>query len=236
MCKRRQCVLPKESHCFSFRRHTNVLRQKVDDATVKMRMLLDGILNRSDEPRTRVSRNSTISVADSDTLLEGLRKLFNASADDEQIRLLTVAPSTWGRHKVENFFDCTEYQARLALEVRQTAGILAYPISCRGNESIDHNTIDQVLDYYRRDGISRPSPNKKDVVLINGVPVGKRFMQMTISQAFESFRMENPSVKIGRSKFFDLRPKNVKPESPHDVCVCIYHENLALLLKVRDSD
>ena len=229
-------MLPKESHCFSCRRHTNVLRQKVDHATVKMRMLRDSILNRSNESRTRMSRNSTISVADSDTLLEGLRKLFNASSDDEQMRLLTVAPSSWGRNKVENFLDCTEYQARLALELRQAAGIFAYPISCRGNESTDHNTIDQVLDYYRRDGISRPSAKQKDVVLINGVPVGKRFMEMTISQAFESFRIENPTVKIGRSKFFGLRPKNVKPESPHDVCVCIYHENLALLLKVRDSN
>jgi hypothetical protein len=89
------------------------------------------------------------------------------------------------------------------------------------------------LNYYRRDGISRPSPNRKDVVLINGTSVSKRFMEMTISQAFRFFSMDHPSLKIKKSKFSSLRPKDVKPESPHDVCLCIYHENMSLLLKVR---
>ena len=199
-----------------------------------MRFLGDSILNTSLD-HTRPETNQ-LAVSDADTLIEGLRKLFDSSSDDEQIRLLTVAPSDWGRNRIINFFHCSERQARMALELRQTAGVLAYPISSRGNEPIGHDVINQVLEYYRRDGISRPSARKKYVVLINGNPVGKRFMEMTIDQAFASFCVENSSVKIGRSKFFELRPKDVKPESPHDVCVCIYHENLSLLLKVSASN
>ena len=57
-------------------------------------------------------------------------------------------------------------------------------------------------------------------------------MQRTIAEAFHLFSVENPSLKIGKSKFYELRPKDVKLESPQDVCLCIYHEIMSLLLKV----
>ena len=174
-----------------------------------------------------------LSVDDSHALLNGLRTLFDQSSESEKTRLLTIAPIEWGRRKIATFFNCTEHQARAALELRDTEGILAFPTSWRGNEYIGRQTIEKVLEYYRRDGVSRPSPNKKDIVLINGAPVGKRVLEMTISQAFYTFSIENPTMKIGKSKFFALRPKEVKPESPHDVCVCIQHENMSLLINVR---
>jgi hypothetical protein len=227
MEKRAPLLLP-------FRRHTNILREKIEQAILKMRMVCDAIVNTEVTPKPK--KIAALSVDESNALAEGLQKLFNESTADEQIRLLTVAPTNWGRSKVVGFSGCSTYQARTALEMRQTVGVLAYPTTSRGNESLDDGTIEKVLDYYRRDGVSRPSANAKDALLINGSHVVKRFMEMTISQAFESFRTEFPSVKIGRSKFFSLRPKEVKPESPHDVCVCIYHENIALLLKVSESN
>ncbi len=61
-------------------------------------------------------------------------------------------------------------------EVDDETGNSFFPKSLRGNEPTDHDTIDAVLSHYHRDGISRPSPNGKDVILINGISVGKRFM------------------------------------------------------------
>ncbi|CAF1514861.1 unnamed protein product [Adineta ricciae] len=171
-----------------------LLRAKIDDVYHKMKKLYDRIINQC------------------------IQTLFEESSNSEQIRILTIAPASWGRNKIVDFFNCTEHQARASIELRQTNGILAFPTFLRGNEPTDLVTIDKILSYYRRDGISRPSPNRKDVVLINGTYVGKRFI-------------ENPSIDIGKSKFFSLRPKDVKPESPHEVCLCIYHENMALLLK-----
>ena len=197
-----------------------------------MRDMCDCVTHR----RTELVRSDStkLSSDDSHTLLKGLRTLFDQSSDSEQTRLLTVAPMEWGRNKIMNFFNCTQHQARAALQLRETEGILAFPRLFRGNESMDRQTVDKVLQYYRRDGVSRPSPNKKDVILINGASVGKRFMEMTISQAYYSFSTENPTLKIGKSKFFALRPREVKPECPHDVCVCIYHENMSLLINVRE--
>jgi hypothetical protein len=164
------------------------------------------------------SNRVKLSVTDCDDLIEGTQTLLEHNSNNEQIRLLTIAPIAWDHNKMVNFFHFTEYQARAAIELRQTDGILAFPASLGGNDPKDRDTINIVLDYYRRDGISRPSPNRKDAVLINGVSVGKRFMEMTISQAFHSFSIENPSLKIRKSKFFALRLKDVKPEPPHDVC------------------
>ena len=46
------------------------------------------------------------------------------------------------------------------------------------------------------------------------------------------FTEVNPNIKIGLSKFCELRPRRVKlfDNVPHNVCVCSYHENVRLLL------
>ncbi|CAF3238723.1 unnamed protein product, partial [Rotaria sp. Silwood2] len=77
--------------------------------------------------------------------------MFKRSTDSEKLRVLTVAPVSWGRNTIVNFFDCAEHQARAAIELRLTDGILAFPTSCRGNQPIDPDTTEQVLNYYRRD-------------------------------------------------------------------------------------
>ena len=56
----------------------------------------------------------------------------------------------------------------MATDLPLTNGILAFPTSLRGNQSIGSDFIQQVINYYRSDNISRPSPNRRDVVLING--------------------------------------------------------------------
>ncbi|CAF4169565.1 unnamed protein product [Rotaria socialis] len=68
-----------------------------------------------------------------------------------------------------NQWKCTEHQARAAIELRLIDGILAFPTSFRGNQSIDRDKIEKIFNFYCHDGISRPSPNRKDVVSINGV-------------------------------------------------------------------
>ena len=54
------------------------------------------------------------------------------------------------------------------------------------------------------------------------------------------FIQENPDIKLSLSSFQDVRPSNVwhetiayssKSRIPHNVCVCIYHDNVISLLK-----
>ncbi|CAF1258148.1 unnamed protein product [Didymodactylos carnosus] len=58
-----------------------------------------------------------------------------------------------------------------------------------------------------------------------------RFLTCTVGEAYEKFRQDYPGFEIRRSKFNSLRPKYAKKTSTHEVCVCIYHENISLLME-----
>lgn len=63
--------------------------------------------------------------------------------------------------------------------------------------------------------------------------VQKRLMLYTVNEAYKLFKTQNPSSKIGLTKFMELRPKNcVLPggAGTHNVCVCTYHENVKLMI------
>ena len=58
----------------------------------------------------------------------------------------------------------------------------------------------------------------------------------TLKEAHQLYmkEVEDDSEKVGLSKFCELRPQNIKTfdKMPHNVCVCVYHENVRLLLMV----
>jgi MarR-like DNA-binding transcriptional regulator SgrR of sgrS sRNA len=55
-------------------------------------------------------------------------------------------------------------------------------------------------------------------------------MLMTLYEAYQQFLQNEPSMRVGKSKFCSLRPKWVKTITPHDGCACVYHENPTLLI------
>ena len=54
----------------------------------------------------------SLNLTEKDELISGLRQLYDSSGKAEQVRLLTIAPSNWGRYKVQRFFNSPERQAR----------------------------------------------------------------------------------------------------------------------------
>lgn len=93
--------------------------------------------------------------------------------------------------------------------------------------------IDKIFKFYCEDGISRVSSNSKDTMKINGQTVSVRFMEMNILDAYRVFNERFPG-SVSRSVFYVLRPREVKIKTPHETCMCIIHENMDLLVKVRD--
>ena len=124
--------------------------------------------------------------------------------------------------------------ARRSLVLRKDKGMLAYPQCLRGNIPLSDATIDTVFKFYREDGISRVSSNSKDTTKVNGQAVAVRFMEMTVLDAYQIFSERFPGA-VARSTFYALRPREVKIATPHDTCICIIHENMDLLFKVRVS-
>ena len=110
-------------------------------------------------------------------------------------------------------------------------------ISFKPRNQLPHSTIAAVNDFYLDEKISRQMPGRKDTISVKQpsgtrVKLRKHLLSYTTSDAYEIFKTEHPEIKIGLSKFKELRPANCIPTSRHDqiVCACKYCENAELTL------
>ncbi|CAF4999376.1 unnamed protein product [Rotaria sp. Silwood1] len=202
------------------------IRENIYAACSALHTLCDMLLETEEQPV-----NQHLSGKDTNLLLSGFHNLFQQSGDNEQVRLLTIAPDYWGRIMIQKWFNCSEHQARQGILLKKNKGFLAFPEYSNGNKALPDSTIKLVTEFYSQDGISRASPRKKDIIHINKAPIPVRFMEITGREAFQQFIIDNPSIVIGKSSFYALKPRQVKYNVPLDTCLCIYHENMHLLLK-----
>ena len=58
-------------------------------------------------------------------------------------------------------------------------------------------------------------------------------MLTSLREANHLHCIQHSSNNIGLSKFYELRPSNIKlfEHIPHNVCICSYHENVRLMLE-----
>ena len=145
---------------------------------------------------------------------------------------MTIAPVNWSRIRLSQWFGSSEYQARQAILLHRERNVLAFPEYSRGNQSPDDDTVQLVVQFYLQDGISRVSSNTKDVLKIKNEFVPIRFMEMSVQEALRKFYDDYLNVKVGKSTFYSLRPRQVKIYCPHETCICQTHENMSLLLQV----
>ncbi|XP_065058999.1 uncharacterized protein LOC135686653 [Rhopilema esculentum] len=96
------------------------------------------------------------------------------------------------------------------------------------------------IAFYSNDDISWQAPGRKDRVIYrsrdaNGKKhkeyVQCRYMLMSLGEAHQL--AVTTGLMISRSKFCSLRPKHIKlmEDRPHNVCVCVTHENMRMLLQ-----
>ena len=104
------------------------------------------------------------------------------------------------------------------------------------SDALAEEEIKLVENFFNRDDISRICPGKRDFLSVKtseGRELRqKRLLLVNVNEAYELFKKEEPDLKIGRSKFASLRPRQVMPMSLHDqeVCMCKYHENINMIL------
>ncbi|CAM4790993.1 unnamed protein product [Rotaria magnacalcarata] len=181
------------------------------------------------------SNSMSLTVNETDILIDGMKILFKSSDYDEQVRLLTLSPPNWGRPQIQKFFSCNEWQARKAIELRDSFGLLAKLTNFSGNPPIDPILVEEIEALFQDDSISRQTSNKKEVIHINKKPIPIRYMSMTVGQAYciflKNLEARNSLYTVCKTIFYSLRPKWVKILTPHDVCVCIFHANYDFLIK-----
>jgi hypothetical protein len=111
----------------------------------------------------------------------------------------------------------------------------------RATKAIPLPVQTEVRKFFSRDDVSYQAPGKRDFISIkiDGIKrkLQKRYLFFTLREAYQLYIDENPNIIISRSSFKDLRPPNVlyKSSTPHNVCVCLYHENVSLLLKALNE-
>ena len=104
------------------RRNTGTMRSNVTRAIEIIKETADDIDSTSGFTKPN---NMSLIASETNTLLDGMKLLFKSSDYDEQVRLLTLSPHHWGRPQIQKFFSCNEWQARKAIELRNSYGTLA---------------------------------------------------------------------------------------------------------------
>eukprot|EP00731_Ephydatia_muelleri_P028308 Em0019g1181a len=171
--------------------------------------------------RKKLKLGQSKEVEEYQELLEQLKKKFHeCSNKPEKLQVLTVLPQSWTLQRIEEEFGTTYHMARLSKKL------------------VSSKTTPNPRPGKTSDAISRMMPGKKDCISIrvNGEKehVQKRLLLSSMREAYQQFQVDHPDVKIGLTKFVELRPKNVAlagASGTHNVCVCTLHQNAKLMLE-----
>ena len=95
------------------------------------------------------------------------------------------------------------------------------------SNALSNETLKLVKSFYENDSNSCVMPGKKEVLIVRDVnspreKFRKRLLLDDISNLFNKFKEKYPECKLGKSKFFELRPKWVIPvqQQSQEVCKC----------------
>lgn len=169
--------------------------------------------------------------------LNQLKQKFNETTKyDEKIYLLTTLPMSWTSNEIRNFFSVPRYMADKVKELVSLKGPYSYPEKKR-HYQLPQETKDLVVEFYKNDKISRVMAGRKDYVSVKvesgeRIHEQKRLILFNLNEAYTLFKEEYPNVKVGFTRFFMLRPKEVQlfgPKGTHFVCVCSVHQNVKLM-------
>jgi hypothetical protein len=110
---------------------------------------------------------------------------------------------------------------------------------CHGS-ALSTDTKKCIVVFYNNSNLSWQAQGRKDRVIIREIVEGERlktteqvqYTLVSLREAYNKFKKEYPSLKVGLTKFCEWRPAHVKlfEQIPHQVCVCSYHKNVRLLL------
>ena len=142
-----------------------------------------------------------------------------------QCGLPLLLPNSWTSQKIMEEFGATDYMVWQAKALAKEKGILATPNPKLSGRTLTQRGVEQVKDWYRSDEVSCVMPGMKDFVSVKmekRIQIQKRFILCNLREAYESFKTKHTEVRVGFSKFADLRPKEcvlAEAGGTHAVCV-----------------
>ncbi|KAF2901339.1 hypothetical protein ILUMI_04845 [Ignelater luminosus] len=157
-------------------------------------------------------------------ILLQLKEKFNDPSTSTSLKtmILTLAPKSWSEKRLAEKFHTSIRQAKKAKELVKKNGILSSP-NPRGGWKLSSETENLTVSVKLDDG--------------KRVHLQKQLLMCNIDELYQQFKSEYPDTKVGLTKFFTLRPKQcifAGDSGTHVVCVCIYHQNVKLILNGGD--
>lgn len=177
-----------------------------------------------------------------DKVIKKLKDEFDRTTSrDMKIKILSVMPEKSSVESIQNIFGVSASKHMIKQTkklVKDNGHILCDTTKKIGSKSIKQETIDNVIQFYRSDEISRPCPGLRDYVVKhdkNGErqQIQRRLVMMNLHEAFQMFKRDYPNDKIGFSKFAEIRPRECvlagSTHGIHTTCVCEKHQNVKLI-------
>lgn len=165
-------------------------------------------------------------------------KFASCKSRTKKIMLLTILPENWSIRKIMSEFDAPNYMVRQSKIILKEKGFLEGP-NLKPGKSLPIETVEIVRSFYENDEVSRAMPGIKDCVTVTEADgskskISKRLILCNLKEAHKHFKDKFPSIKIGFSKFAELRPKQcilAGQSGTHSVCVCTTHQNVKLMIE-----
>lgn len=153
----------------------------------------------------------------------------------KKIEWLMLLPENWSIRKIQTTLNLKSNHLIIDMKNLREGKI---KVSVPRKTGLSAENEQFVKDFYEREDNSRQLPGKKDVKSIK-MPDGtrkliqKKLILSNLKELYESFKKES-TLKIGFTKFTLLRPPHcvlAGSAGTHTVCVCVYHQNLKLMLE-----
>ena len=116
-------------------------------------------------------------------------------------------PDILSRKKTSKDLNVSEYLAQKARKLKSAATILATLREMVG-KSLKPQAKQAALDFYENDEYFQQMPGKNDNVSISlETHKQKRLVLCNLKELYQEFKVKNPTIGIGFSKFASLCPK-----------------------------
>lgn len=213
--------------------NSQALVEKIDDLSSKLKSLFIKAHNEIEKPSEFESK-----------LIEDIKKKFSEAVNyADKLTILTLLPDSWSARKIEKTIGCSYHAAQESKKLREKEGILANPVPRTRMRILTDVVIERIQKFYREIDISSPRPAAKDCKSVknnNGKEtIQQRLMLVNLREAYALFpewyeKQYKEEITIGFSTFCQYRPEEcILPDDSkgiHNVCVCVYHQNVKLLL------
>lgn len=149
-----------------------------------------------------------------------------------------MLPKSWSSGKIHSEFGVTKHVAKTVKKLVQKKGIFCNAEKKIGTQSIEKETVETVINFYRDTDISKLMPGMRDCIVykenMEKEKLQRRLVLFNLKEVYELFKEKYPDKKIGFSKFATLRPRDcvlaMEKYGTHTVCVCSYHQNPKLII------